>query len=109
MPLAHGTTNALADHQEVDRMSSFRLPRLQRRLTTIATLASLGLAPSLLGACNGHSSSTPAAQRVTGQSDFVSAPQLGGSGSSASFGATNAGGGAPSSGTATPAPTAGSS
>ena len=83
-------------------MSAFRLPRLQRRLTTIATLAALGIGPSLLLGCHGASSGAPGSgtQRVTGQSDFTSAPQLGGSGS-ASFGDTGAAGG----GTLAAAPT----
>jgi hypothetical protein len=83
-------------------MSAFRLPRLHRRLTTLATLAALGIGPSLLLGCHGASSGAPGSgtQRVTGQSDFTSAPQLGGSGS-ASFGDTGAAGG----GTLAAAPT----
>jgi hypothetical protein len=87
-------------------MSAFRLQRLQRKLTTIATLASLGLGPSFLAGCHGgHSTGAqgPAAQRVTGQTEFTSAPQLGQAGrgaGNASFGAS--GGGSSSSGGGAP-------
>jgi hypothetical protein len=77
-------------------MSSFRFLRLQRGLSKAATLAVLGVGPAALAACSSHSSGagTPAG-RITGQTAFQSAPQLGGSGSTGSPGfAQSAGGGA---------------
>jgi hypothetical protein len=74
-------------------MRALRLLRLQRRFSTIVTLASLGLAPSLFAACTTQGGPGALAQRVPGQSDFISAPQLGGSGGSrfGAGGAQNAG------------------
>ena len=76
-------------------MNSLRRLRLRRQLTMVATLTSLGFGPSLLGACNGSSSggSGPPAQRVVGQTEFVSAPQLGlaPAGSQSNLGAGDAG------------------
>ncbi len=82
-------------------LRSLRGRRPQPKLTTLATLLSLGIAPSVLGACS-HGGGGAPSQRVTGQTEFVSAPQLGGSGSGASLsnGATAGGSGG---GTAAPA------
>src|SRR5580700_5910588 len=86
-------------------MSALRLRCPSRRLPAILTIACLGTGPALLGAC-AHGSEVPGSpsQRVTGQSDFVSAPQLGGSGSS-SF-AADAGASLAANGGAATAPTA---
>jgi hypothetical protein len=91
-------------------MSASRL-----RLSTLATLATLGLLPSILGACGGKGTGPgevpPSAQRVSGQSDFTSAPLPGqggvpmGTGGGQAFGA----GGADNGGTAPSAPSAGTS
>ena len=88
-------------------MTPLRSPRLPRRLTRTATLASVGFSLALLGACSGgHPAGTgQPAQRLTGQTDFVSAPQLGGTSST-----VGVGGGFGSAGTAAvPASNAGAS
>src|ERR1700678_1558965 len=88
-------------------MTPLRSPRLPRRLTRTATLASVGFSLALLGACSGgHPAGTgQPAQRLTGQADFVSAPQLGGTSST-----VGVGGGFGSAGTAAvPASNAGAS
>jgi len=85
-------------------MSAFR--SLSSRLTRLATLASLGVAPALIAGCGGHGSgpATGTTTRVTGQTDFVSAP-LPGTSSGLSFGA----GGSDNAGTAAPVASAPSS
>jgi hypothetical protein len=67
------------------------------RLPTIATLTVLGVVPALLGACGSSHGGPqpPPAQRVTGQSEFLSAP-LPGTNYGAAGGAENAGAAAPS-------------
>jgi hypothetical protein len=82
-------------------MRSFRLTPAP----ALATLASLALVPLTLGACsNGGGGSGNPTQRVTGQSDYASAPLPGSGAGSHSGGAQNAGasssgGGAPTAGT----------
>jgi hypothetical protein len=84
-------------------MRSLRLSPL------LVTLAGLGIVPAALGACGGGGGGSPGGgtQRVTGQSDYASAP-LPGSGGAASHGAqggapaANAGAGSSSGGTAAP-------
>src|SRR5215468_11119052 len=65
------------------------------RLLTFAALTSLGCGPALLSACGSHSvdpGSTPPAQRVPGQHDYVSAPLPG---SAMGHGANDSAGAAP--------------
>lgn len=57
-------------------MSSLRTLCLHSQFRTMTALASLGLGPALLGACSGASSGH-SAQGLTGQTEFMSAPQLG--------------------------------
>ncbi len=66
----------------------------------MVSLASLGFGPPLLGACNGSSGG---GEPVTGQTDFVSAPQLGSAPGGNGSGENLAGGGGPSLAVAPPA------
>jgi hypothetical protein len=81
-------------------------------MKTSTALAALGLVPSLLGACGGSNASPT--HRTVGQSDFISAPQLGQTygGGGGAFGTPNAsmgGGAADNAGAAPSAPTTGGS
>jgi hypothetical protein len=80
-------------------MSPSRLLRLRSRWMTISTLAALGAGPALLAACSssGRVGTGAPDDRITGQSDFVSAAPPG---SGSSFG--SAGGAASDSGSAAP-------
>ena len=69
----------------------------------MTTIASLGLSPTLLLACSSASGPVSGTQRVVGQTDFVSSPQLGG-GYGGSF---NSAGGGEDTGAAAPASNAG--
>ncbi len=83
--------------------------RFGRRLAKLACLASLGIIPSMLGACDGSTANPgggPPAQRITGQTAFQSAPPLGqsaGGGAEANAGLAAGGGSSSGGGVAVPA------
>jgi len=85
-------------------MSAFR--SLSSRITRLASLASLGLAPALIAGCGGHETgSGGTTTRVSGQTDFVSAPMPGQGGGGGSLAFSNGGAAAPTAGASTSAST----